>query len=409
MSVGNYKVVCCMLAGRSEYMRLSASFILSDPAVDRFDIWFNPYYEEDVGFLEELSETFPEKIKLIKKGKIHKGNFSKFYIENATDEDTIYVKIDDDIVWMDRGTIGNIAQFQADNPNYFLTSPAVINNAGLVLELIKQGKVHLSLEKITHCISDESRLAEVFHRKFIDKIEKTGLEDMYFEPISFRHYFSIHMIAFLGKTMKSVTDKYGSFIDDEQWLSYSLPKKIDKDSCLYGKNYIAHLMYGYQTDLDIKNILENYVRLNEKMGSFDKDVYEKISALANKHLKARRFWSFLGHNYNYEIAKRGFIEAIFNIRFIFVSRYERKIPGEARAERYKVFNYINKINFKTYYNGEDRERINSFFYRFVNEFPLFLKNLRLAIHGIVGLFLSKSVKYPFKIEVKFGDLVNKND
>ena len=56
MSVGGRPVVCVTPAGRMRYMRELVPFILSDPAVDRYDIWANTNRVDDHEFIAALAE-----------------------------------------------------------------------------------------------------------------------------------------------------------------------------------------------------------------------------------------------------------------------------------------------------------------------------------------------------------------
>lgn len=54
-------------------------------------------------------------------------SISEFY-SNAAEEDRIYLKLDDDVIWLENGGIDRVFEFREAHPEYFLVSPLVINN-----------------------------------------------------------------------------------------------------------------------------------------------------------------------------------------------------------------------------------------------------------------------------------------
>jgi len=97
-----YKIVCVTPAGRRRYMKLLAPYILSCNLVDRWDIWENTDNKDDMSFFNTLSEQY-EIVRIIKHPTgIIKGSVSinDFYPDNSTDKDTVYIRFDDDIVWI---------------------------------------------------------------------------------------------------------------------------------------------------------------------------------------------------------------------------------------------------------------------------------------------------------------------
>lgn len=54
-------------------------------------------------------------------------SISEFYF-NAAEEDHVYLKLDDDIIWIENGGIDRVFEFRESHPEYLLVSPRVINN-----------------------------------------------------------------------------------------------------------------------------------------------------------------------------------------------------------------------------------------------------------------------------------------
>lgn len=126
----NYKIVVNTAAGRRRYMQYLVPFIVSSGIVDRYDIWINTHNGADIEFFKRLAEKYPVINLVWQPDGVVCGNqtINAFY-RQCVEDNTIYFKMDDDIVWMEPDAIKEMVDFRIDNPQYFLVSPLVINNS----------------------------------------------------------------------------------------------------------------------------------------------------------------------------------------------------------------------------------------------------------------------------------------
>jgi hypothetical protein len=86
--------------------------------------------EDDLAYLEKLLTTHPRYSKHVAQGQYDQrwwfGNW-----EAVSDPNAIYVKIDDDVVFIEDDTIGRVVTRLVENPNYFAVSANVVNNPAL--------------------------------------------------------------------------------------------------------------------------------------------------------------------------------------------------------------------------------------------------------------------------------------
>lgn len=84
----------------------------------------------DLAYLEDLLKTEPNYLKHVPQGEYDShwwfGNW-----EAVSDRDAIYVKIDDDVVFIEDTTIHSVVSRLLDNPQYFAVSANVVNNPAL--------------------------------------------------------------------------------------------------------------------------------------------------------------------------------------------------------------------------------------------------------------------------------------
>ena len=260
----NYKIVCNTAAGRRRYMQYLVPQVVCCDIVDRYDIWVNTMDARDLEFFRMLAKQYP-KIRLVWQpdGIIDGNNSINAFYKDCCDEDTIYIKLDDDIVWIESGYFEKIVQFRIDNPQYFLISPLVINNQKSTY--ILQCKDLLPLEKYRRAdpfdkiLLKSGKFAKELHQWFISNyLTKEQYQNLHCGtyPMGITR-FSINSIVWFGRQMKS----FGGIVegDDEEFLSSIKPTLLRQSNCLYGDAIIAHFAFGPQRkQLDATNLLQQY-------------------------------------------------------------------------------------------------------------------------------------------------------
>lgn len=292
-----YKIVCNTASGRSRYMKLLIPFVLSCDIVDRYDLWINTLNEDDLRFFELLSKKY-SKINLM---YIDNNNFNGIgsiygFYKRSMDDDTIYIKLDDDIIWMEPDAIEKMVDFRIDHPEYFIVSPLVINNASGAYLLQNGGKIKFKkylpafMTFASAWCNDKSayELLDWFYKM----IEKNTYEELHMgaKPIAMQR-FSINMILWFGKDVqlfKGIINR-----DDEEELSVIIPTKLGKANCINTDTLVTHFAFTFQRiELDKTDILKKYESLIVK-GLCGKRVlyyYKEINQLiieakTNKNIK----------------------------------------------------------------------------------------------------------------------------
>jgi hypothetical protein len=261
--IKNYKIVCNTAAGRRRYMQYLIPFVVNSDVVDRYDIWINTTNKQDIEFFKILSKKF-SKINLVYQpdhvvNGIHSIN--AFY-KTCVEEDTIYFKLDDDIVWVEPGMFEKMVRFRIDNPDYFLVSPLVINNALCTYILQIAGKIQLSRyyqAKTDQNLFLNGEFAAQLHDWFLTtQLPNKTYKNLYCgpRPIAMNR-FSINAILWFGSEMKKV----GGIVpgDDEEWLSVIKPTALGIANCFNCNSIVVHFAFFTQREkLDKLNILQRY-------------------------------------------------------------------------------------------------------------------------------------------------------
>lgn len=278
----DYKIVVVTAAGRRRYMQYLVPFVIAADVVDRYDIWVNTHNGADIEFFKRLAAQFP-KINLVWQpdGIVNGIKSINAFYKGCVDEDTIYFKLDDDIPWMEPNLIQKMVDFRIDNPDYFLVSPLVINNAGSTYIMQVCNKLKLNEYYNSNCfnfvLTSDGEFCYQLHDWFIEHKLKTGIwESLYCgpHPVSLIR-FSINAILWFGKDFKNFKGVVPG--DDEEYLSCTLPSIIGKSNCYNGDAVLSHFAFGTQREvLDKKEILERY-------GEFLNEIWASDSVLGPIH------------------------------------------------------------------------------------------------------------------------------
>ena len=264
-------------------------YIVSDELIDRYDIWVNTTDSCDIMFFKMMARMFP-KINLVRQpdGVVNGiASINKFYTL-CQDDDTIYIKIDDDVVWMEPGIFRKILTFRTDNPDAFLVSPMVVNNA--ICSYLWQITGRLDFGKYMNAAANHRILwkrggfALALHRWFLDKLNNNyaSYEKLHIgrRPIACNR-FSINFISWFGRDMAAFNGVVPG--DDEEYLSVIRPAMDGKINLFDGDSIIAHFAFRPQREiLDEAGILEQYGEVLQK--EFAKDpamaeVAEKVNSI----------------------------------------------------------------------------------------------------------------------------------
>jgi hypothetical protein len=264
-------------------MQYLIPFVVSSDVVDRYDVWINTTDMQDITFFKILAEKFP-KINLIYQpdGFVDGVCSINAFYRQCTEEDTVYFKLDDDIVWMESDTIAKMVRFRIDHPEYFIVSPLVINN--VICTYILQNAHKIKLDKYYR--ANEKALWESgqFAAQLHDWFLTTQLPDRHYKdlhcgkhPLAINR-FSINAILWFGHEMK----KFGGIIpcDDEEWMSVIKPTELGAVNCINGDTLVSHFaFYPQRKRLDKQNILNRYGmyldtewKQDERMSKIHRDV-----------------------------------------------------------------------------------------------------------------------------------------
>ncbi len=257
------KLCICIPAGRKRYMEILIKYLLRDVSkINEIRIWVNTTNTEDLEYIESLPKM--NSIFILDysaNGDVNIGSSTaiSLFFRNCCDEDTIYLRLDDDIVYLEDGFIEEIIKFRIDNPSYFLVLGNIVNNAVCDYHHKQSGALKTNYNLNCNCLCDlgwrNEQLAFEKHNCFFENLENNNINQYKFENIKYSDRFSINAISWLGSEFKKFNGsvEYGN---EEVWLTQS------RNNIIFGKKICCHYSFWITRDfLSKTNVLEKYGKL----------------------------------------------------------------------------------------------------------------------------------------------------
>lgn len=236
---------------------------------DEWHVWANT---EDETILKELS-SLDAKIITLPDTKPIDGvhNLHHFYKVDSFEVDTDYLKLDDDVVWLEPNFIDQMFDHRdIYRDKYFLIFPNIINNA--VLSNINMRLGNFPWHNMCwYNILDPTGwgnplFAEELHNMLIDHIKNNTYNELHFNKwvLDWRDQVSINSICWTGEDMAKVTPYMSGF--DEYWINNYGPSITNKNSVVIGHPICAHYAFHIQkAHLDTTPILDEYKKLADSV------------------------------------------------------------------------------------------------------------------------------------------------
>lgn len=262
----DYKVVVVTPAGRRKYLDIFKRFIyrkMEEGTVDSWQLWVNTVDEKDQDYLASM-EAENSKVKryfladrnIIPSYDTYDALRTHEFFLNCHDDNTIYIRFDDDIVWCADDAIEKMCQARIDNSDAFLIYPNIVNSTVCTAWHQEKGVLGLEAGKVKYLHENpgdpnwayldsfnysDSGLIDLIHETFKKNYQAGTLENYYLPSRSLDNYerFSICSIAWWGR------DKVTPGRVEEPQLAYELPDLFKRPVFFCGNALMVH--YSYHT------------------------------------------------------------------------------------------------------------------------------------------------------------------
>lgn len=248
-------------AGRKACLQLLLSHLRQQrSSFDRLDLWVNTKDPKDLEYIFSLAaESF---VRLVRfrptRFACAEGSMEAlgYFWRHAVSDDTVYVRLDDDIVWLEPNALEKIFSFRLQNRDAWLTGPLVINNAicsywmqeaGL-LQPQKHGHKLIKLS----CVDDtgwaSGEFATQMHYGFLELIKQQQWTRLYTQqqhvvPIGLQ--YSINAVSWFGPDMRAAIPLLLAHTE-EKAVTEQATQLLGRGICIDGNTLVSHLSYFVQ-------------------------------------------------------------------------------------------------------------------------------------------------------------------
>lgn len=284
--IGDRKVTCWTPFGRRRTYSILIEYLRRDVERGLVDeVWAfmntDPVgQEDDIAYAHELDEQYPwfrlkHRPEGVDLGNLPKQRYTGLAYREMTDPDTVYLRFDDDVVYIHEAAIENLVRARIEMPAPTAVFPVIFNNAIVSHFLQACGKVPLEWGAVTpYCMDPmgwaNGPFAVKLHELLLDHIERGRVEDLYLYqdfPIQPGTQFSVSCFASRGEDYAAL-EQPGVLVPDEEesWHTIHRPLATGAPNILRGDAIVSHWSFFPQHPfLNGTDLLDRYRELAEKV------------------------------------------------------------------------------------------------------------------------------------------------
>lgn len=236
--------------------------------------------EDDIAYAHQLAEQHPwfhlkHRPEGVDLGNLPKQRYTGLAYREMVDPDTVYVRLDDDVVYLHEDAIENLVRARLDMPAPTAVFPIIVNNAIVSHFLQLCGKVPMEWGEVKQYCMDPNGWANgpfavKLHELLLDHIERGRVEDLYLYqdfPIQPGTQFSVSCFASLGSMYAGLPHGPGVLVPDEEESFHTIhhPLATGAPNILRGNAVVAHWSFFPQhAFLNGSNLLDRYREIADK-------------------------------------------------------------------------------------------------------------------------------------------------
>lgn len=280
------KIIAFTPSGRERYMQVLWKYVQRDHAAGIIDEWVvfnNSYNDADDNYTRRLAER-GDWVKVLSDdmppNKRKAPTIYRFY-NRLKDTDAIYVRLDDDIVYVDPATIPLIVRMKLARSDLFLIFPTIINNTRMSYWLQQAGVIPEDWGKLTDVFLEPTAWRSA---AFDAKLQRKALDAI--NAGTFRRDFTMPDRVTTGRSSEGTANNHisvNAFVidgrdmaacevtwDEEGYLSDTRPAQLRRFNGVKGDAAVVHFAYHPQTaEMERTGMLEEYSRIAHGRGKED--------------------------------------------------------------------------------------------------------------------------------------------
>ncbi|MDX3575994.1 hypothetical protein [Streptomyces sp. FL07-04A] len=282
--IDGHKVIAWTPYGRERTVSLLVKYMERDVKrglVDEYRLYLNTDegQEHDRAYAHELAEqhdwiTLQHRPEGIDLGNLPKQRYTGLAYREMVDPDAVYLRLDDDIVYVHEAAIENLVRARLEMPAPAAVFPIIINNAICSYFLQACGKIPREWGEVgMYCMDPvgwaNGPFAVKLHEMLLGHIERGTVEDLYLHhdfQLPPGTQFSVSCFASLG-SMYAGLEQPGVLVPDEEeaWHTIHHPLATGAPNVVRADAIVSHLSFFTQhAFLNPTNILDRYRELADK-------------------------------------------------------------------------------------------------------------------------------------------------
>jgi len=261
--------VLCIPCGRPPYLAILRKYVERDRHLfDACHLWVN-CPEEHIDYLEEWAESDPSFYQLLYLPRplfeptdiAHRGGNVQQFLSLAQDPDTLYVKMDDDTVFLEHGALESLITYRERHPDPLQVICNTVNNAACAHfhqgNGAFSGVENLLLSGNGSALVHHPHLGESMNEAFLCQYQAKNLNIFRFKsfqppiiPICLSPRYGIRwpnqVYAFWGRDYRFLADQIAANIDEEWFLTVEAPRLTGRPVIYLGDKLAVHYSYNKQ-------------------------------------------------------------------------------------------------------------------------------------------------------------------
>lgn len=201
-----------------------------------------------------------------------------YFYRYMTDPDAVYVRFDDDIVYVHDEAVSRLARHKMATPASVCSFPIMWNNSVISWFAQRAGIIPTEYGVVggPHCMDAvgwaNGAFAVKIHTMLLDLIDAGKPEDVFLYqdfPLETGMQFSVSCFASLG-SMYAGLDEPGVLVPDEEesWHTVHEPTRIRQPNMIVGDALVSHYtFFPQQREVFSTDILDRYRALAQKAGT----------------------------------------------------------------------------------------------------------------------------------------------
>jgi hypothetical protein len=260
---GNYKVVVVCPAGRRKVADLMRRHVEQHRGlVDEFHWWLNTVNQDDLRYFEALAAAdskFYRTIRLRRKFAWNLKHMSiSHFFRHAIDSDALYIRLDDDVVWLHEDCLPNLVAYRVEHEEPYLIYANIVNSSRFMHLHQRTGAfdpgfaVQYEIDHQTNRRSTPAGLAA--HRALLDTLEfvrdcSDGIAcGLAWEPwMGFRRwifrsgeYNDVNLICWFGRDFARWRGCCPDEVHEEKWICNICPRRENRVNEACGTALCSH-------------------------------------------------------------------------------------------------------------------------------------------------------------------------